>query len=130
MALDDASAGLNGNGDGGGGEDPSKEASSSSPSTTNGGLERRSSRSSSNAGKKCIVLKSPVGGEPAVYDWPLKKGKGSVRKSEVRDRLGLDYATWRFALTTTVEFVISSCVDSGLLSVFTLVWLSKSGKIA
>ena len=86
MALDDASAGLNGNGDGGGGEDPSKEASSSSPSTTtNGGLERRSSRSSSNAGKKCIVLKSPVGGEPAVYDWPLKKGKGSVRKSEVRE---------------------------------------------
>ena len=85
MALDDSSAGLNGNGDGGGGEDPSKEAASSSPSTTNGGLERRSSRSSSNAGKKCIVLKSPVGGEPAVYDWPLKKGKGSVRKSEVRD---------------------------------------------
>ena len=85
MALDDASAGLNGNGDGGG-EDASKEASSSSPSATNGGLERRSSRSSSNAaGKKCIVLKSPVGGEPAVYDWPLKKGKGSVRKSEVRD---------------------------------------------
>ena len=93
MALDDASghngtgAGDGGGGGGGAGDEQSKEASPSHSTTANGGSGGLGLRSSSkpNAGKKCIVLKSPMGGEPMVYDWPLKKGKGSVRKSEVRD---------------------------------------------
>ena len=95
MALDDASgyngtAAGDGGGGGGGGEEQSKEASPSLSATANGGSGGLGLRSSSkpNAGKRCIVLKSPMGGEPAVYDWPLKKGKGSVRKSEVRDSRG------------------------------------------
>ena len=93
MALDDDS-GHNGSGGGGGegggggrGDDQNKETS---PSTANGGSGGGGpglrSASKPNAGKKRIVLKSPMGGEPMVYDWPLKKGKGSVRKSEVRDQ--------------------------------------------
>ena len=97
MAFDDDS-GHNGSGGGGGGgggeaaggggrgDDQNKETS---PSTANGGSAGGPglrSASKPNAGKKRIVLKSPMGGEPMVYDWPLKKGKGSVRKSEVRDQ--------------------------------------------
>jgi hypothetical protein len=33
--------------------------------------------------KKCLVLRSPMGASPMVYQWPLKKGKGSMRRSEV-----------------------------------------------
>ena len=100
MALDDASSGHNGAGagdGGGGGDEQGKEAS---PSTNggSGGLGLRSS-SKPNAGKKCIVLKSPMGGDPAVYDWPLKKGKGSVRKSEVCEGLAdeIAHGIWSLA---------------------------------
>ena len=31
---------------------------------------------------KTLTLKSPVGKEAMVYSWPLKKGKGSLRRSE------------------------------------------------
>ncbi len=30
-----------------------------------------------------LELKSPVGAKSAFYSWPLKKGKGSMRRSEV-----------------------------------------------
>ena len=97
MAFDDDS-GHNGSGGGGGGgggeggrgDDQSKETALSL-STANGGSAGGPglrSASKTNAGKKRIVLKSPMGGEPMVYDWPLKKGKGSVRKSEVRHQAG------------------------------------------
>ena len=32
---------------------------------------------------KNLELKSPFGEESVIYKWPLKKGKGSVRRSEV-----------------------------------------------
>ncbi len=32
---------------------------------------------------KSLELKSPFGAESMTYKWPLKKGKGSVRRSEV-----------------------------------------------
>ena len=32
---------------------------------------------------KVLELKSPFGEESITYKWPLKKGKGSVRRSEV-----------------------------------------------
>ena len=32
--------------------------------------------------KRTLTLKSPVGKEAMVYQWPLKKGKGSVKRSE------------------------------------------------
>ena len=111
MALDDASSGHNGTGagdGGGGGDEQGKEAS---PSTNggSGGLGLRSS-SKPNAGKKCIVLKSPMGGDPAVYDWPLKKGKGSVRKSEVCEGIAdeIAHGILEFGLTTTLAFTISN----------------------
>ena len=34
---------------------------------------------------KVLELKSPFGEEIVTYKWPLKKGKGSVRRSEVRN---------------------------------------------
>ena len=34
---------------------------------------------------KVLELKSPFGEESITYKWPLKKGKGSVRRSEVRN---------------------------------------------
>ena len=33
---------------------------------------------------KVLELKSPFGKESMTYKWPLKKGRGSVRRSEVR----------------------------------------------
>ena len=118
MALDDASghngtgAGDGGGGGGGAGDEQSKEASPSHSTTANGGSGGLGLRSSSkpNAGKKCIVLKSPMGGDPAVYDWPLKKGKGSVRKSEVCEGLAdeIAHGILEFGLTTTLAFTISN----------------------
>ena len=32
---------------------------------------------------RVLELKSPFGEETITYKWPLKKGKGSVRRSEV-----------------------------------------------
>ena len=32
--------------------------------------------------EKELTLKSPVGARSKVYPWPLKKGKGSVKKGE------------------------------------------------
>ena len=114
MALDDESMAVNGGGSaatpagrggsgggGGGGNDgglplpapsadsgdsastPSPSPSPSPPpasSTPSSGL-----RSTTAAGKKPpIKLKSPMGADPIEYAWPLKKGKGSMRRSEVR----------------------------------------------
>ena len=35
--------------------------------------------------KKVLILKSPVGSKAAQYSWPLKKGKGSLRRSEDKE---------------------------------------------
>ena len=35
------------------------------------------------AGKTIKLLSPMVGVEPVVWNWPLKKGKGSLRRSEV-----------------------------------------------
>ena len=35
--------------------------------------------------KKVLILKSPMGSKSAHYSWPLKKGKGSLRKSEDKE---------------------------------------------
>ena len=35
--------------------------------------------------KKILILKSPMGCTPAQYTWPLKKGKGSLRRSEDKE---------------------------------------------
>ena len=35
--------------------------------------------------KKILILKSPMGCTPAQYPWPLKKGKGSLRRSEDKE---------------------------------------------
>ena len=32
--------------------------------------------------KSELLLKSPMGAESMIYSWPLKKGKGSLRRSE------------------------------------------------
>ena len=43
------------------------------------------SSSNTSTSGKVLELKSPFGEETMTYKWPLKKGKGSVRRSEVRD---------------------------------------------
>lgn len=35
--------------------------------------------------KKVLILKSPMGCKSAQYSWPLKKGKGSLRRSEDKE---------------------------------------------
>jgi hypothetical protein len=35
--------------------------------------------------EKYIELKSPVGAASMKYSWPLKKGKGDMKRSEVRE---------------------------------------------
>ena len=35
--------------------------------------------------KKVLILKSPMGAKSAQYNWPLKKGKGSLRRSEDKE---------------------------------------------
>ena len=35
--------------------------------------------------RKELTLKSPFGGPAKVYSWPLKKGRGSLRKSEDKE---------------------------------------------
>ena len=35
--------------------------------------------------KKVLILKSPMGSKSAHYSWPLKKGKGSLRRSEDKE---------------------------------------------
>ena len=69
------------------------EETASAAASVNGHAERTKAPPSSTcpsaasvaaSGKKTIVLKSPMGGDPMVYAWPLKKGKGSMRRSEVR----------------------------------------------
>ena len=35
--------------------------------------------------KKVLILKSPMGAKSALYNWPLKKGKGSLRRSEDKE---------------------------------------------
>ena len=35
--------------------------------------------------KKVLFLKSPMGCKSAHYSWPLKKGKGSLRRSEDKE---------------------------------------------
>ena len=35
--------------------------------------------------KKILILKSPMGAKCAQYNWPLKKGKGSLRRSEDKE---------------------------------------------
>lgn len=55
----------------------------------NGGLEATVSGSGGSilkeevATKQTLILKSPMGAEAMTYTWPLKKGKGSMRRSEV-----------------------------------------------
>ena len=44
------------------------------------------SSSNSHVGK-VLELKSPFGTESMTYKWPLKKGRGSIRRSEVRSIL-------------------------------------------
>ena len=34
---------------------------------------------------KDLTLKSPFGSDSKVYSWPLKKGRGSLRKSEDKE---------------------------------------------
>lgn len=46
-------------------------------------LAESSPRSAAPRGKH-LEVKSPMGTESAFYDWPLKKGKGSMKRSEVR----------------------------------------------
>ena len=36
-------------------------------------------------GPKELILKSPFGSASKVYTWPLKKGRGSLRKSEDKE---------------------------------------------
>ena len=35
--------------------------------------------------RKELTIKSPFGGPAKVYSWPLKKGRGSLRKSEDKE---------------------------------------------
>ena len=79
-------------GGGGGGQQghvaPSNGPTSSAPlpQLAPGRSTRRGSTSSSSFARRLELL-SPVGAEKAVYPWPLKKGKGSMRRSEVRREL-------------------------------------------
>ena len=95
MALDGDgdsahNAGNVGGGDGGGGE-LCKEASPSTGNDDSGELV-----------PKRIVLKSPLGSEPMVYNWPLKKGRGRMGKAEDTQ----DEAT---EIVETIQFV---CADN------------------
>ena len=65
-ASGEATAGLNGGG-------RSLDEKTSSSAKTRGSLD---------GGGPTLTLKSPVGKEAMVYSWPLKKGKGSVKRSE------------------------------------------------
>jgi hypothetical protein len=35
--------------------------------------------------RNCLTLKSPFGSLKKVYDWPLRKGRGNIRKSEDKE---------------------------------------------
>ena len=48
-----------------------------------GGDEKKPEPSSKkDSSSLTLTLKSPVGKEAMIYSWPLKKGKGSVKRSE------------------------------------------------
>ena len=57
------------------------------PASTNSGdsemAEPGGAKDSSN--KKELMLKSPFGAPSKVYSWPLKKGRGSLRKTEDKE---------------------------------------------
>ena len=65
-ATGEVSAGLNGGG-------RTLDDKTSSSAKTRGSVD---------GGGPTLTLKSPVGKEAMVYSWPLKKGKGSVKRSE------------------------------------------------
>ncbi len=60
-------------------------STSPSPSPASASASASSSMSTSScASGRQLELRSPVGAESAFYKWPLRKGKGSMRRSEVR----------------------------------------------
>ena len=76
------------------------EASSSGPSS-----------GSSSRGDEglTLTLKSPVGKEAMVYNWPLKKGKGSLRRSEDKqDEAAEILETIRYVCTVETDPVLHS----------------------
>ena len=44
--------------------------------------EEKKKESETKSSNLTLTLKSPVGKEAMIYNWPLKKGKGSVKRSE------------------------------------------------
>ena len=53
-----------------------------SANDSNGSKDGKTADTEFASSKKELILKSPMGGNPATYTWPLKKGRGSVRRSE------------------------------------------------
>ena len=47
--------------------------------------KKGSDHSGCETNKKVLILKSPMGAKSAQYNWPLKKGKGSLRRSEDKE---------------------------------------------
>ena len=90
-------------GGGGGREEPcmeTEDASLSSPgSDGSGGLGPLGLRL---VPPKRIMLKSPLGSEPMVYNWPLKKGRGRMGKAE-------DTQDEAIEIVETIQFV---CADN------------------
>ena len=55
------------------------------PASTNAGGSEMSEPGGSKDSRKDLILKSPFGSATKVYSWPLKKGRGSLRKSEDKE---------------------------------------------
>ena len=64
-----------------------KGSTDASASDGNGNEDEAKSidRSGSKSSQKVLVLKSPMRSKPAQYSWPLKKGKGSLRRTEDKE---------------------------------------------
>jgi len=66
--------------------------------------------------KKVLILKSPMGAKSALYNWPLKKGKGSLRRSEDKeDEAGEIIETIRW-VCEDVQSIKDAMEISGVLS--------------
>ena len=63
----------------------SNEASTSDGNGTKEEEGKSTDSNGSESSKKMLILKSPMGSKPAQYSWPLKKGKGSLRRSEDKE---------------------------------------------
>ena len=66
---------------------------------------------------KSLELKSPMGEKSITYKWPLKKGKGSVRRSEDKEDEAAE-------ILETIRYFISWINPSKILSI-NRPWQSK-----